>query len=53
MQVADLNWRIFRMTFGFFIQDDFAGILSFSHEYFKETVQTILLGNCFSFEYIL
>lgn len=32
------------MTFGFFIQNNLGGILSFSHEYFKESVQTLLLG---------
>lgn len=32
------------MTFGFFIQDNFAGVLTFSHQYFNETVQAVLLG---------
>ena len=43
-KVTEMNWAIFRMTFGFFIQDNFNGVLSYSHEYFKESVQTLLLG---------
>lgn len=31
------------MQFGFFIYEDFNGMLKFSHDYFKEAVQTMLL----------
>jgi len=35
------------MQFGDFIQDGLNGTMHFSHDYFKEAVQTLLLGDSF------
>ena len=43
LRVTEFHWRIFRMQFGNFIQDGLNGIVIFSHHYFKEAVQTLLL----------
>jgi hypothetical protein len=32
------------MKFGNFIQDGLGGLLTFTHDYFKEAVQTLLLS---------
>jgi hypothetical protein len=32
------------MQFGNFIQDGLSGLITFSHEYFKEAVQSLLLS---------
>ncbi len=32
------------MQFGFFLQEGFNGVLTFSHDYFKKAVQTLLLA---------
>ncbi len=32
------------MIFGFFIKDGLNGVLIFSHDFFKEAVQSLLLG---------
>ena len=44
LEVTDYSWRIFRMQFGGFIIDGLNGRILFSHTYFKEAVQTLLLG---------
>ena len=44
LEVTDFSWRIFRMQFGGFIVDGINGTIYFSHSYFKEAVQALLLG---------
>jgi hypothetical protein len=47
LKVDDFHWSIFRMKFGHFIQDGLGGLLTFTHDYFKEAVQSLLLSELF------
>jgi hypothetical protein len=40
----DSDWYTFRMLFGSFIIESLNGMICFTHDYFKEAVQSLLLG---------
>ncbi|CAF1140264.1 unnamed protein product, partial [Brachionus calyciflorus] len=43
LKITELFWNIFRIQFGNFLQEGFNGVILFSHVYFKEAVQALLL----------
>ncbi|CAF0851226.1 unnamed protein product [Brachionus calyciflorus] len=43
LKITEFYWNIFRMQFGNFLQEGLNGVILFSHVYFKEAVQALLL----------
>ena len=45
-KVSDSDWYTFRQLFGLFLFESLNGMILFTHDYFKEAVQGLLLGKC-------
>jgi hypothetical protein len=43
-KVSDSDWYTFRQLFGLFLFESLNGMILFTHDYFKEAVQGLLLG---------
>ena len=52
LAITEMHWCAFRMQFGSFLYEGLNGVIQFSHVYFKEAVQALLLGKkykCFKY----